>query len=413
MEVLFRSIYMLKGVWAVLAALLLGSGLIWLGNSDPIAAYKALFTGAFFEYHGFATTLVKMSPMLLAGLAVALPLRAGLFNIGAEGQIYLGGLFGTWAALYLPAMPGPIHIIVCSIAGMIGGGLWALIPGYLKAYHNVNEVIVTLLMNYIGINIVSYFVSGPMLAEGAPYPYSDEISSDLWLPLIMPRTDAHLGVVIGINIVSYFVSGPMLAEGAPYPYSDEISSDLWLPLIMPRTDAHLGVVIGIVLAVVLYVVLRRTSWGLSLSTVGHNPAAARYAGMSVKRHIIFSLMFGGMLAGLAGAYEVLGLKYRLFHMFSSGYGFDGLVVALLAEGNPLFVTIAALFLGGLRSGANIMQRAVGVPTTVVETIQGLVVIFVAASVAFRYEKSFLGRAMHRRNEINAALDAERKRETPS
>ena len=366
MQVLFRSIYMLKGVWAVLAALLLGSGLIWLGNSDPIAAYKALFTGAFFEYHGFATTLVKMSPMLLAGLAVALPLRAGLFNIGAEGQIYLGGLFATWAALYLPAMPGPIGIIVCSIAGMIGGGLWALIPGYLKAYHNVNEVIVTLLMNYIGINIVSYFVSGPMLAEGAPYPYSDEISSDLWLPLIMPRTDAHLGVVIGI-----------------------------------------------ILAVVLYVVLRRTSWGLSLATVGHNPAAARYAGMSVKRHIIYSLVFGGMLAGLAGTFEVLGLKYRLFHMFSSGYGFDGLVVALLAEGNPLFVTIAALFLGGLRSGANIMQRAVGVPTTVVETIQGLVVIFVAASVAFRYEKSFLGRAMHRRNEINAALDAERQRETPS
>ena len=357
-----RAVYLLKGVWAILAALLVGSVLIRLGESNPIEAYKALFTGAFFEYHGFATTLVKMSPMLLAGLAVALPLRAGQFNIGAEGQIYLGALFATWAALYLPeALPGWLHIMICSLAGMIGGGLWGFIPGYLKACHNVNEVIVTLLMNYIGINLVSYFVSGPMLAEGAPYPYSDEIREALWLPYILPNTDAHLGVVIGI-----------------------------------------------IFAIVLYFVFKRTSVGLSLATVGHNPAAARYAGMSVRRHIILSLVFGGALAGLAGAYEVLGLKYRLFHMFSAGYGFDGIVVALLAEGNPLLVAAAALFLGGLRSGANIMQRAVGVPTTVVEAIQGLVVIFVAASVAFRFESSYLAAAWRRRKAMDVALAAERR-----
>ncbi len=358
---LLRAAYLLKGVWAILAALLVGSVLIRLGQSNPIEAYAALFSGAFFEYYGFAATLVKVSPILLAGLAVAVPLRAGQFNIGAEGQIFLGGLFATWAALYLPEMPGWIHIIVCSLAGMIGGGLWGLIPGFLKAFHNVNEVIVTLLMNYIGINLVSYFVSGPMLAEGAPYPYSDEIREELWLPLILPRTDAHLGAVVGI-----------------------------------------------VFAIVLYAVFRRSSVGLSLSTVGHNPDAARYAGMSVKRHIMLSLTFGGALAGLAGAYEVLGLKYRLFHMFSAGYGFDGIVVALLAEGNPLLVAAAALFLGGLRSGANIMQRAVGVPTTVVEAIQGLVIIFVAASMAFRYETSYLARVLHRRRAMDAALARERE-----
>jgi len=356
---LLRAVYLLKGVWAILAALAVGSGLIWLGGSDPLEAYSALFSGAFFEYHGFATTLVKMSPILLAGLAVALPLRAGLFNIGAEGQIYLGALFATWAALYLPEMPGWIHIIVCSVAGAVGGGLWGLFPGFLKAYHGINEVIVTLLMNYIGINLVSYFVSGPMLAEGAPYPYSDEIPESLWLPYILPGTDAHLGAVIGI-----------------------------------------------VLAVILFVVFRRTSLGLSVVMVGHNPSAARYAGISVKRHVMMSLAFGGGLAGLAGAYEVLGLKYRLFHMFSAGYGFDGLVVALLAEANPLLVMLAALFLAGLRSGANIMQRAVGVPTTVVEAIQGLVIIFVAAGVAFRFEKSRLANFMRRRKAINEALAGE-------
>ncbi|MGH7186247.1 MAG: ABC transporter permease, partial [Pseudomonadota bacterium] len=207
MPQLMRILYATKSVWAILGALIVGAGIILLAGSDPITAYGALFTGAFFEYHGIATTLVKMSPLLLAGLAVILPLRAGLFNIGAEGQIYLGALFATWAALYLPEMPGWIHIIICSVAGAIGGGLWALLPGFLKAYHGINEVIVTLLMNYIGINLVSYFVSGPMLADGAPYPYSNEIRESLWLPHVLPGTDAHLGVVIGIllAIILFFM----------------------------------------------------------------------------------------------------------------------------------------------------------------------------------------------------------------
>ena len=355
-----RLLYATKSVWAILAALLTGTVVIVLAGSHPLAAYAALFNGAFLEYHGIATTLVKMSPLLLAGLAVVLPLRAGLFNIGAEGQIYLGALFATLAALYLPAMPGWLHIIVCSLAGMVGGGLWALIPAYLKAWHNINEVIVTLLMNYIGINLVSYAVSGPMLEEDAPYPYSAEIDKSLWLPHILPRTDAHLGLVVGI-----------------------------------------------VLALLMYFVLEGTSVGYSINTVGRNPSAARYAGMSVRRHIVWSLVMGGALAGLAGTYEVLGLKYRLFHMFSAGYGYDGIVVAFLSGGHPLFTILAALFLGGLRSGANIMQRAEGVPTTVVDTIQGLVIIFVAASLAFRFEQSRWAALWRRRKQVDAALAMEK------
>jgi simple sugar transport system permease protein len=360
-----RLLYATKSVWAILCALLVGAIVIMAGGSDPIAAYAALFHGAFLEYHGIATTLVKMSPLLLAGLAVVLPLRAGLFNIGAEGQIYLGALFATLAALYLPAMPGWLHIIVCSLAGMIGGGLWALIPAYLKAWHNISEVIVTLLMNYIGINLISYAVGGPMMDEGAPYPYSAEIREELWLPHILPRTDAHLGVVIGVG-----------------------------------------------LAVLMYFVLERTSIGFSINTVGRNPQAARYAGMSVRQHIVWSLVAGGALAGLAGTYEVLGLKYRLFHMFSAGYGYDGIVVAFLSGSHPLYAILAALFLGGLRSGANIMQRAVGVPTTVVDSIQGLVVIFVATSLAFRFDQSRWAHLWRRRKDRDAALVGAGKQETP-
>src|SRR5690606_38679882 len=185
-----RLLFALKSVWAVLAALVCGSFLIMLAGSDPIAAYTALFHGAFVDYWGFAATLVKTCPLLLAGLAVVLPLRAGLFNIGGEGQIYIGALFATIVALYVPELPGPIHIALASIAGAIGGALWALLPAILKAYQRINEIIVTLLMNFVALHFVSFVVSGPMMEEGAPYPYSPEIPLGLFLPHILPRTDA-------------------------------------------------------------------------------------------------------------------------------------------------------------------------------------------------------------------------------
>lgn len=338
MKKLFHIFYLLKSIWAVVAALLVGSILIILGGSNPIEAYGALFRGAFFEYYGFATTLVKMSPLLLAGLAVVVPFRAGLFNVGGEGQMYMGALFATVTGLYLPQMPGWFHILLCSIAGLLGGGLWALIPSYLKAIYQINEVIVTLLMNYIAINIVSYFVTGPMIENGAPYPYSEELPKSLSLPKILPGTDAHLGIFIGI-----------------------------------------------IFAVVIFIFFKFTSKGLSLQIIGQNSKAAKYAGISVKRYLFLSLIFGGALAGLGGAYEVLGLKHRLFHLFSAGYGYDGIIVAFLANGHPLWIIASAMFLGGMRSGANIMQRAEGIPTTVVEAIQGLLVIFIAVSLAFKFK----------------------------
>lgn len=353
---LARWIYRLKSVWAVLVALVIGAGLIALTGNDPIAAYRALFGEAYFDYWGFATTLTKLCPLLLAGLAVALPLKVGLFNIGAEGQIYLGGMFAAVFALYGPPVPGALGILACALAGMAGGALWALVPALLKAYRDINEVIVTLLMNYVAINLVSYLVSGPMMAQGAPYPYSEEIRSDLFLPYLMPRTDAHIGVLVALTA-----------------------------------------------AVMMFLVFRYTSFGYSLQTVGANRHAARYAGMSVRKHIVLSMVIGGSLAGLAGAFEVLGLKHRLFHMFSAGYGYDGIVIAFLANANPLGSVVAATFLGGLESGANIMQRAVGVPVTVIEAIKGLVVIFVAVGLAFNFQRSYWARVLQRREAMAAAL----------
>jgi simple sugar transport system permease protein len=320
-------------VGAIFAALGVGAFLILLSGSNPIAAYRALFAESFFDYWGIANTLVKTSPMLLAGLAVILPYKAGLFNIGAEGQIYLGGLFGAVIALALPDMPGWLGIPVILAASMLGGALWAAIPGYLRAYRGINEVIVTLLMNFIAIYIVSYAVSGPLLAEGAPYPYSEEVADQFHLPILMSQTDAHLGVVIGI-----------------------------------------------VAAVLITFWLRSTPSGFQLQLVGRNQAAARYAGVKTKRTMMTAMMLGGALAGLAGGLEVLGLKYRLFHLFSAGYGYDGIIVAFIAALNPILAPLSAFFLAGLSAGAGTMQRAVGVEGSVVEAIQGIVVLFAAASL---------------------------------
>lgn len=215
---------------------------------------------------------------------------------------------------------------------------------------------------------------------------------------------------MAINIVSFAVSGPMMAQGAPYPYSPEIRESLWLPYIMARTDAHLGAVIALVAALIMFVVFRYTSIGYSLDTVGQNKDAARYAGMSVRRHILGAMVVGGSLAGLAGTFEVLGLKHRLFHLFSGGYGFDGIVIAFLADANPLGSVVAAMFLAGLESGANIMQRATGVPVTVIEAIEGLVVIFVAAGLAFNFQRSRWARILRQRRLMSAGFARARTQE---
>lgn len=363
---LIQSVYLLRSVWAVLLALIIGGLLISTTGANPVEAYKALFGGAFLDYYGFSDTLVKFSPIVLAGLAVAIPLRSNLYNIGAEGQIYMGGLFGAAAALYLPeSLPAGLHIVLCTLAGALGGGLWAAIPGYLKAYRNINEVIVTLLMNYVAINLISYFAGGPMMQPGAPYPYSNEINEALWLPHIMSGTNAHLGAAVGL-----------------------------------------------VMCIVAWAVLRYTTMGFRLDLVGMSPPAALYAGINVRRQILVTMFVAGAMAGMGGAFEVIGLRYRLYHLFSPNYGADGIVTAFLAGLNPILVPVSALFLSGLKAGAQVMQRAMGLESTIVEAITGLVVIFVAASLAFRFDPQWWRLKLKGRRELNELIGgAEDERES--
>lgn len=328
--------YRLRTLFAVVLALVLGGAIMQVVGSDPFAAYKALIAESFLDYYGVSNTLVKTCPILLAGLAVIVPLRTGLYNVGGEGQIYLGGLFGTLVGLAIPGVPPVVGIPAVMLGAMLGGAAWAAIPGVLRAYYGINEVIVSLLLNFVGIQVVSFVVSGPLLAKSAPYPYSEELSESLHLPRIMPRTDAHLGVIIAL-----------------------------------------------VLAMLVYVLFSYSRAGFAMKTVGHSPEAARYAGISVRTQIVQAMMLGGAMAGLAGGFEVIGVKYRLFHMFSAGYGYDGIVAAFIAVGSPLVVPLVALFLAGLKAGAGVMERSAGIERSVVDAIQGLVVIMVAASLALR------------------------------
>jgi general nucleoside transport system permease protein len=315
-------------VWSLGLALALGALLIALAGGNPLVAYWAVLQGAFGDLFGLGATLTKMAPILLAGLGVALALRGGLFNIGAEGQIYLGGLAAAWVGLYVPGLPGLLHVPLALLASAVAGGLWAMLPAWLRVRCGVNEVITTLLMNYVAIHGVSYVVHGPMMEPGAPYPYSP--------PLL---DTAHL------------------------------------PLIIPEADAHAGILLGLAAAIVLHVLLARTSAGYRLQAVGLNPQAAAYGGIPVARTMIGVMVASGALAGLAGAGEVMGLKHRLFDRFSPGYGFDAIAAAFLAGSQPLLVVPTALFFGALRSGGNLMQRAVGTPVAIVIVIQGLAIFF--------------------------------------
>ncbi|UBF24281.1 ABC transporter permease [Kovacikia minuta CCNUW1] len=316
-----------------MAALLVGAGLIAIAGVSPLKAYSVLFSEALANYYGFGNTLTKTAPLLLTSLGVLVALKAGQFNIGGEGQIYMGGLGSAVVGLYLHGLPSLIHIPLALLGGFLFGGLWGLIPGYLKAIRGVNEVITTLLLNYIAQNLVSYIVSNPLKEPGAPTPFS---------PLIDPAAQ--------------------------------------LPIILPQTQTHAGIILGLVATVILWVVFAHTPLGYQIETVGQNPIAARYAGISVERTIMLVMVLAGGLAGWAGSGEVMGLKYRLFENFSPGYGFDAIAIAFLSRGNLAGVALTSLFFGALRSGANVMQRSANVPVTVVYAIQGLTVLFIAVSL---------------------------------
>ena len=326
---------------AVLAAFSLGAVLILATGGDPWLAYRGLWEGSFGRVASISETLVWATPYIFAGLAVALAFKAGLFNIGAEGQLSVGALMAAWVGFALKDVPWPLHLLLAIGAGTLGGAVWAGIAGVLKARTGAHEVITTIMLNYVALLGTGYLLSG-LLKDPNPL-------------VALAQT-------------------PKILESARLP---PLFADLRL---------HWGFVLALLLAVGVWWLVSRSTLGVEIRTVGLNPSAARYAGIGVGRTIVLTMALSGALAGLAGTIEVVGLNYYHTPGFSVGYGFDSIAVALLARSHPLGVVPSAILFGALRAGATRMQFVSQIPIDIISIIQALVLIFFAIDYRARLLK---------------------------
>jgi len=331
-------------VLAIFTAVVLGGVIIALVGGNPFAAYIGLMQGAFGSAKAISETAIWATPYIFAGLAVALAFKGGLFNIGAEGQLALGAVAAAWVGYALPGMlgfdlPAVVHIPLAIGFGMLVGALWGAIPGALKAFAGGHEVINTIMMNYIALNLTSFLLNGPM---------KDKTPTN-----VIARTP-------------------------------EIAVSARIPVLFDGLRVHWGFFLALLMAFLIWWLLWKTTLGFEIRTVGANPDAAKYAGINVKRTLVLTMALSGMLAGMAGAIEVTGLNYRHELGFSSGYGFDAIAIALLGKTHPLGVVLASFLFAAMRNGGSRMQFLTQIPVDIISVIQALILLFVAADAIVRY-----------------------------
>ncbi len=343
-----RWVNVVVPVMSIILGLITGALLIWANGVNPFVAYKAMAIGAFGSWYALGETLVKTIPLILAGLGVSIAFRMQLWNIGAEGQLYMGAIAAGGVALFLPqkfpGVPAWGWIAILTAAGFLAGALWALIPGALKAYLNVNEIITTLMLNYVAILWLDYLVN---------VPWKDPASLGFPLTAIFPEK-------------------------------------LWLPrtpglfFLGPRHRVHLGLVFGLVAAILLYIFVSRSKWGFEVDVIGRNQKAARYAGMSIARNILIVMAISGGLAGIAGMAEVTGIIHRLQHQISPGYGYTAIIIAWLAKLHPLAILLVAFLFGALLVAGDQLQISMGLPVAISFILQGLILFFVLGGDILSY-----------------------------
>lgn len=310
----------------LLAFAILSILLLWQGFS-PVAVVVELFRGAFGGMQNFASSLVLATPLILGGLGIAISFRCGIFNIGGEGQVYLGALAGTMVGVYFGHLPGVVLIPLCLLASMLAGGLWALIPGYLKIKKGFNEVITSVLLNYVGVNFVNY------------------------------------------TLASFFKDDTKLNHQSP-----AIGEGARLTKLVPGSELNTSFIIALVIAVLVYFVFNKTDWGFKLRAVGLNNEAARTSGVNIRAYLLVAIIASGAFIGLAGSAQVMGYQYVLMQNFSPNTGYDVIAVALMGNLHPFGVVVSAIFMGALRNGTTVMQIMMGVPVTILGIIQGIVIL---------------------------------------
>lgn len=335
---------------AVLLALGVGCLIIMMFGKEPSMAFKAIYAGSLGSKQAIGETLVKAAPLLLTAMAFAVTFRCGLLNIGAEGQIYVGGMASMVVAQTVQGLPFAVHMPLCVIAGMLFGGLWGALAGWLKVRFNADEMITTIMLNYIGTQLANFVVTDVIRDPAGLLPQSKPA----------PET-ARL---------TQFVSG---------------------------TRIHIGVIFAVLCLVFYYIYFSKMQAGFRTRVVGMNKDAAEFAGINRKKYVVQVMFIAGVFSGLAGASEILGLQIRMLQNFSPGYGFDGIAVAMLGNNTPIGMLISALMFGALKAGSNMMQIVVQVPMATVSVVQGLVILFVVGSrfLAAQAEK----RSRRKRQEV--------------
>ncbi len=321
------------GVAAITATAVVGGLLLWAGGLDPWAAAGAMVRGSVGSWDTFVSiTLVRSVPLILTGLAVAWAFQAGVWNIGAEGQLYAGAIAAVWVGLTWGALPGWVLVPAVLLAAGLAGAAWALVPTLMRLRLGVGEVITTILMNFVGIYLAAWMVHGPLQESTGVFPQTDRISEAARLPSMLPGTRLHLGFALAVAI-----------------------------------------------AVALAHVIRRSSFGFQLRAVGASPEAARISGrVDAKKILLISFVGSGAIAGLAGGVEISGLTFALYEGLSPGWGYTAIAVALLARLNPVGVIFTGVLFGALQAGAGAMQREAGVPLAWVNVVEALVILAVLA-----------------------------------
>ncbi|HUW71229.1 MAG TPA: ABC transporter permease [bacterium] len=334
-------------------SLVLTGVLLMIFGANPFTTFGAMYKGAFGSGRALTETLVKAIPLMLTGLGVALAFKLKFWNIGAEGQLTLAGVAATWVAIFWSHwLPAPLVLPVMVLVGCAAGALWAGIPALLKTSLRVDETLVTLMLNYVAILFSSYLYYGP------------------WRD----------------------------PNGYGFPGTELFPKAAWFPRIAGR--AHIGLFFALAAALILWLVMNRTKWGFEIKVIGNSPKAARYQGISVERNIILAILISGALCGLAGVGEVAGISRRLQQGLSLGYGYTAIIVAWMAQLNPLAIPFVALLMGGLLVGGDQVQMVMGLPSSMGLLMQGLMLFpMLAGSLFTEYRIKRIGR--------NTAIESER------
>lgn len=320
-----------RTVFGIVLGLIASAVLIAISGVNPILAYGALIRGAFGNAQALSNVLVRASPLLLGGIGVSLGIKAGVWNIGMEGYMYLGAIGASMVGILELGLPPFLHILICFLCAAAFSAVWGLIPGYLKAYKGVNEVTSTIMMSYIAIYLTNWVVSS---------------------------------------------FAPIAEIGKFYPMSKQFASTALLPILMKGSSLHPGPFLAILLCVIFYFILNYTSFGYRTKMLGANPNAAKYAGVDARKQIMLIIMIGAIIGGLSGAVEVMGLKRRVYMEFVTNVGYESVAVALLAGGNPLGVIFSALFFAALKAGGATMSIETGVISSMNSIIIATCMLFV-------------------------------------